>query len=97
MSRNSLDVEKWLGIIPGKVHVNIDEHLDLTMKQTLIFELLRSRDGVSRKQLREELWQGTYVSDQTIDVHICNLRKKLHGKYLIKIKGPGTWKMQKEC
>lgn len=51
----------------------------LTPKETRILRVLIDQKGqcVSRDVLKEKVWNGTVVSDRTIDSHISRLRKRL--------------------
>jgi len=69
------------------LHVNLD-HKTVTIDGTpvnltrtefgLLCELLSAHGQVrSRQQLIDTVWNGTIVSDRTVDVHMARLRKKL--------------------
>ncbi len=51
----------------------------LTFKELQILRILEAKGkmGVSRPQLIAQLWENRKLSSKVIDVHICNLRKKL--------------------
>jgi DNA-binding response OmpR family regulator len=54
--------------------------VDLTSKEYTILELLMQNAGeaVSRTRLVESVWHETSeVFNNLVDVHVCNLRKKL--------------------
>ena len=58
-----------------------------TLKEAQIYELLHSKRkmGLNREEIVNTLWPEMAVHSKTIDVHICNLRKKLkdHGKEIV--------------
>lgn len=59
------------------------ETLDLTLKEYELLELLATHPNrvFSREQLLDRLWGYDFVGDtRTVDVHICNLRRKLGGE-----------------
>src|SRR5690606_17063079 len=53
--------------------------LDLTWCEFDLLAFLAGRPGVvvPRKELLAEVWQQSYGDDQTIDVHLSRLRRKL--------------------
>lgn len=53
--------------------------LDLTRREFDLLAFLAGRPGVvvPRKELLAEVWQQSYGDDQTIDVHLSWLRRKL--------------------
>ncbi|MCQ4082870.1 response regulator transcription factor [Streptomyces sp. RB6PN25] len=53
--------------------------LDLTRREFDLLSFLAARPGVvvSRRELLAEVWQQAYGDDQTIDVHLSWLRRKL--------------------
>ncbi|MER7400585.1 response regulator transcription factor [Streptomyces sp. NPDC000151] len=53
--------------------------LDLTRREFDLLAFLAGRPGVvvARKELLAEVWQQSYGDDQTIDVHLSWLRRKL--------------------
>ncbi|MCO6008362.1 response regulator transcription factor [Actinoallomurus purpureus] len=71
--------------------------LDLTRREFDLLAHLASRPGhvVSRRELLNEVWQQPYGDDQTIDVHLSWLRRKLGEKasrprYLHTVRGVGV-------
>lgn len=71
--------------------------LDLTRREFDLLAFLAQRPGVvvSRKELLAEVWQVSYGDDQTIDVHLSWLRRKLgetaaHPRYLHTLRGVGV-------
>lgn len=53
--------------------------LDLTRREFDLLSFLAARPGVvvARRELLSEVWQQSYGDDQTIDVHLSWLRRKL--------------------
>ncbi len=53
--------------------------LDLTRREFDLLAFLAGRPGVvvPRRELLAEVWQQSYGDDQTIDVHLSWLRRKL--------------------
>ncbi|MGI5352573.1 response regulator transcription factor [Streptomyces sp. CA-250714] len=71
--------------------------LDLTRREFDLLAFLAGRPGVvvSRKELLAEVWQLSYGDDQTIDVHLSWLRRKLgetaaRPRYLHTLRGVGV-------
>ncbi|MEU3459875.1 response regulator transcription factor [Streptomyces sp. NPDC006733] len=71
--------------------------LDLTRREFDLLAFLASRPGVvvSRRELLAEVWQQSYGDDQTIDVHLSWLRRKLgetaaRPRYLHTLRGVGV-------
>ncbi|MEU2545410.1 response regulator transcription factor [Streptomyces roseolus] len=71
--------------------------LDLTRREFDLLAFLASRPGVvvPRKELLAEVWQQAYGDDQTIDVHLSWLRRKLgetaaRPRYLHTLRGVGV-------
>lgn len=71
--------------------------LDLTRREFDLLAFLAGRPGVvvSRKELLAEVWQQSYGDDQTIDVHLSWLRRKLgetaaNPRYLHTLRGVGV-------
>ncbi|MFJ8312887.1 MULTISPECIES: response regulator transcription factor [unclassified Streptomyces] len=81
-----------------------DQPLELSRREFDLLAFLAKRPGivVSRRTLLSEVWQQSYGDDQTIDVHLSWLRRKLgetaaRPRYLhtirgvgIKLESPGT-------
>lgn len=70
--------------------------LRLTRREFDLLAYLAARPGqvVTRKQLLADVWQQSYGQDQTIDVHLFWLRRKLgesasHPRYLHTVRGVG--------
>lgn len=69
---------------------------DFTETELQIFSLLTNREGdcVTKQEIYTHLYGDLKVQDQTINVHISNLRKKIRGSaYTLKTAGKGRWKM----
>ncbi len=71
--------------------------LDLTRREFDLLAYLAARPGavVSRRELLTEVWQQAYGDDQTIDVHVSWLRRKLgetaaRPRYLHTVRGVGV-------
>ncbi|MEU9121799.1 response regulator transcription factor [Streptomyces sp. NPDC048506] len=71
--------------------------LDLTRREFDLLAFLAGRPGVvvPRKELLAEVWQQSYGDDQTIDVHLSWLRRKLgetaaKPRYLHTLRGVGV-------
>jgi DNA-binding response OmpR family regulator len=71
--------------------------LDLTRREFDLLAFLAARPGVvvPRRELLAEVWQQAYGDDQTIDVHLSWLRRKIgetaaHPRYLHTLRGVGV-------
>lgn len=71
--------------------------LDLTRREFDLLAFLAARPGVvvPRRELLAEVWRQTYGGDQTIDVHLSWLRRKLgetasSPRYLHTVRGVGV-------
>jgi len=71
--------------------------LTLTVREFDLLAFLAGRPGVvvPRKELLAEVWQQSYGDDQTIDVHLSWLRRKLgetaaSPRYLHTLRGVGV-------
>ncbi|WP_030908331.1 response regulator transcription factor [Streptomyces sp. NRRL F-5126] len=71
--------------------------LDLTRREFDLLAFLAGRPGVvvARRELLAEVWQQSYGDDQTIDVHLSWLRRKLgetaaRPRYLHTLRGVGV-------
>jgi DNA-binding response OmpR family regulator len=71
--------------------------LDLTRREFDLLSFLAARPGVvvARRELLSEVWQQSYGDDQTIDVHLSWLRRKLgetaaSPRYLHTLRGVGV-------
>jgi DNA-binding response OmpR family regulator len=71
--------------------------LDLTRREFDLLAFLAERPGVvvARKELLAEVWRLSYGEDQTIDVHLSWLRRKLGEtaaapRYLHTLRGVGV-------
>lgn len=89
----------------GGLHIDIDrrevsldgEPLELTRREFDLLAYLAARAGrvVSRRELLAEVWRQAYGDDQTIDVHLSWLRRKLGEtaaapRYLHTVRGVGV-------
>lgn len=69
---------------------------EFTETELKIFTLLARHEGecVTKEHLYSEIYGQVRVQDQTINVHISNLRKKIKGSaYTLKTAGKGRWKL----
>lgn len=85
---------KGIQIDPNLHQVQIDGQLiKFTLTEyRMVVELVRVHGGlVTRELLRSRVFDGAHVTDRTIDVHICSVRKKLGplGKWLKTVRGVG--------
>ncbi|WP_260868060.1 response regulator transcription factor [Streptomyces sp. SAJ15] len=87
-----------LSIDPLRRQAELDgAPLDLTRREFDLLAFLAGRPGVvvARKELLAEVWQQSYGDDQTIDVHLSWLRRKLgetaaRPRYLHTLRGVGV-------
>ncbi|MDQ8707371.1 response regulator transcription factor [Streptomyces sp. LHD-70] len=87
-----------LAIDPLRRQAELDgATLDLTRREFDLLTFLAGRPGVvvPRKELLAEVWQQSYGDDQTIDVHLSWLRRKLgetaaRPRYLHTLRGVGV-------
>ncbi|MEZ0073897.1 response regulator transcription factor [Planotetraspora sp. GP83] len=86
----SIDSERREALLDGAP-------LDLTRREFDLLAYLCARPGhvVSRKELLTEVWRQSYGDDQTIDVHLSWLRRKLgesasQPRYLHTVRGVGV-------
>ncbi|MEV6012493.1 response regulator transcription factor [Streptomyces sp. NPDC051976] len=85
-----IDVRRRAATLDGVV-------LDLTRREFDLLAFLAARPGVvvGRRELLAEVWQQSYGDDQTIDVHLSWLRRKLgetaaRPRYLHTLRGVGV-------
>jgi DNA-binding response OmpR family regulator len=85
-----IDVRRRLATLDGT-------GLDLTRREFDLLTFLAARPGevVARRELLTEVWQQSYGDDQTIDVHLSWLRRKLgetaaRPRYLHTLRGVGV-------
>ena len=85
-----IDVRRRQALLDGAA-------LDLTRREFDLLTFLASRPGVvvGRRELLAEVWQQSYGDDQTIDVHLSWLRRKLgetaaRPRYLHTLRGVGV-------
>ncbi|WP_055586747.1 response regulator transcription factor [Peterkaempfera griseoplana] len=89
----------------GGLHIDLQRReaaldgamLDLTRREFDLLAFLAARPGVvvPRRELLAEVWRQTYGGDQTIDVHLSWLRRKLgetasNPRYLHTVRGVGV-------
>jgi DNA-binding response OmpR family regulator len=89
----------------GGLHIDLDrrearldgERLELTRREFDLLAYLAARPGrvVARRELLAEVWRQAYGDDQTIDVHLSWLRRKLgetaaKPRYLHTVRGVGV-------
>ena len=86
----SIDVTRREAVLDGR-------RLELSRREFDLLAYLAARPGavVSRKELLTEVWHQAYGDDQTIDVHISWLRRKLgetaaRPRYLHTVRGVGV-------
>ncbi|RKN40547.1 response regulator transcription factor [Streptomyces hoynatensis] len=87
-----------LAVDPQRRVARLDgEPLDLTRREFDLLAFLAQRPGVvvSRKELLTQVWRQSYGDDQTIDVHLSWLRRKLgetaaRPRYLHTLRGVGV-------
>lgn len=83
-STNEVAVQRPIKV--GDLSIDIDRHLvkwkdesiDFTVTECLLLISLAERPGIvkKRQQLIETCYDGTYVSDRTVDSHVRNIRAK---------------------
>jgi len=80
-SRTSENVWRGLKINPEKLSISLENHeLQLTNAEFDILSLFVSypERAFSKREIYERIWKGTYLGDDnTISVHVSNLRKKI--------------------
>jgi DNA-binding response OmpR family regulator len=97
--------EEESSIHVGELHIDLPQRvatvdgreLELTRREFDLLAYLAGRAGkvISRRELIETVWQQRYIGDdQTIDVHVSWLRRKLgetaaHPRYLHTVRGVG--------
>ncbi|MEU8511163.1 response regulator transcription factor [Kitasatospora sp. NPDC048722] len=86
----AIDLQRREAVLDGRL-------LDLTRREFDLLAFLAARPGVvvPRKEILAEVWQQTYGGDQTIDVHLSWLRRKLgetasSPRYLHTVRGVGV-------
>ncbi|MDK1472165.1 response regulator transcription factor [Streptomyces sp. 549] len=84
-----VDPEARSAILDGR-------ELQLTRREFDLLAYLAERAGrvVSRRRILADVWRESYVEDQTIDVHVSSLRRKLgeraaQPRYLHTVRGVG--------
>jgi DNA-binding response OmpR family regulator len=86
----SVDLARREALLDGR-------RLELTRREFDLLAYLAARAGevVTRRELRTEVWHQSYGDDQTIDVHVSWLRRKLGEtaaapRYLHTVRGVGV-------
>ncbi|WBP88636.1 response regulator transcription factor [Kitasatospora cathayae] len=86
----AIDLQRREAVLDGRL-------LDLTRREFDLLAFLAARPGVvvPRKEILAEVWRQTYGGDQTIDVHLSWLRRKLgetaaSPRYLHTVRGVGV-------
>ncbi|WP_327067141.1 response regulator transcription factor [Kitasatospora sp. NBC_01302] len=86
----AVDVQRREAVLDGQA-------LDLTRREFDLLAFLAARPGVvvPRREILAEVWRQTYGGDQTIDVHLSWLRRKLGEtastpRYLHTVRGVGV-------
>jgi DNA-binding response OmpR family regulator len=79
-----------------KPEISIDGNVidGLTAKQQKLLKLFLDQSSrvIDRQMILSKVWGDTIVHPKTIDVHLYNLRRKLHPYgYMIKSLGKGEW------
>lgn len=78
------------------VLIDGNEVKNLTSKQKQLLHLFMDAPGrcISRNDILEKVWESTNVHPKTVDVHLYNLRRKLHDHgYMIRSDGGGKWSL----
>lgn len=71
-----------------------DHEIQLTPREFQILNYLieRKENGIHKEELLKAIWKNTSVTSNTIEVHICNIRKKLEPMgFEIGMKAPHTF------
>ena len=81
--------------------VYLDGHMisNLTGKQVALLKLFLENDirEVERQDILQNVWGDMTVHPKTVDVHLYNLRRKIHPYgYLIRSEGGGRWRLLSE-
>ena len=71
----------------------------LTKKEAQIYGILHKNQNhfVRKQDLIDKIWGLEHRGPTTIEVHICNLRKKLSDKSIKIFGAKGHFMMQSEC
>ncbi|MFD3780138.1 winged helix-turn-helix domain-containing protein, partial [Streptomyces sp. NPDC058612] len=86
-----------LSVDPGARTAHLaGQELRLTRREFDLLAFLARHTGqvVSKRRLLTEVWREPYVDDQTVDVHLSSLRRKLGERaaaprYLLTVRGVG--------
>jgi len=94
-----MKVNRALQQHPSLAHYSeFGDDLQYTLKERLILEEFLKNSGrrVSRQKVVERVWPGLVMQSKTLDVHLCNLRRKLHLLgYDVELVGNGEWLLVK--
>lgn len=90
--------KRTIQIISNHKALNIDgrEVGNLTSKQKQLLNLFLNNPErvVTRDDILDTVWGDTSVHPKTVDVHLYNLRRKLHDMgYIIRSEGGGKWSL----
>src|SRR5699024_5556551 len=98
---DNLSENELLEMGPITIDFNLKEvfinakKISLTKTEFELFALLAQNPEsmYSRENIINQIWQHTYVSERTVDVHIARLRKKLGdlGEVITNRVGYGYW------
>lgn len=72
---------------------------NLTGKQVTLLRMFLGNDAreIDRQDILQQVWGDMNVHPKTVDVHLYNLRRKIHPYgYLIRSEGGGKWKLLSE-
>lgn len=72
---------------------------NLTGKQVTLLRMFLENDSreIDRQDILQQVWGDMNVHPKTVDVHLYNLRRKIHPYgYLIRSEGGGKWKLLSE-
>lgn len=72
---------------------------NLTGKQVTLLRMFLDNDSreIDRQDILQQVWGDMSVHPKTVDVHLYNLRRKIHPYgYLIRSEGGGKWKLLSE-
>lgn len=82
-----------------EVYIDGQVIANLTGKQVTLLRLFLENEAreVERNDILQQVWGDLSVHPKTVDVHLYNLRRKIHPYgYLIRSEGGGKWKLLSE-
>lgn len=87
--------------LAGEQEVYLDGHMitNLTGKQVALLRMFLGSETreVKRQDILQNVWGDMTVHPKTVDVHLYNLRRKIHPYgYLIRSEGGGRWRLLSE-